>query len=69
MAKKKANKQTVIGLAATGEDLKLIAELRAFYQPTMGVVTNAQVIRMGLRKLAESEGLIDGSARQAEGLR
>lgn len=61
MAKKSKpapQKQTVIGLAATVEDLKLIEELRAIYQPSMGSVTNAQLIRMGLRKLlAEAGGL------------
>lgn len=46
-----------MGFAPTQEDLKLMDELRAHLAPKMGVVTQATVIRMGMRKLAESEGI------------
>ena len=55
--KHKPKKQTTMGFAPTDEDIKLMDELRAKFQPAMGTVTQATVIRMGLRKLAESEGL------------
>jgi len=58
MAKAKPKKQLTIGFAPTQEDLKLMEELRAHLSPKMGVVTQATVIRMGMRKLAESEGLL-----------
>jgi hypothetical protein len=50
-------KQLTTGFAPTPEDVKLIEELRSKYQPSMGTVTNAMILRMGLRKLAEAEGL------------
>ena len=53
----KPRKQTTIGFAATPEDVKLMDELLAKFQPAMGTVTQATVIRMSLRKLAEAEGL------------
>ena len=57
MAKAKPKKQQTMGFAPTQEDLKLMDELRAHLAPKMGVVTQATVIRMGMRKLAESEGI------------
>lgn len=57
MAKAKPKKQQTMGFAPTPEDLKLMDELRAHLAPKMGVVTQATVIRMGMRKLAESEGI------------
>lgn len=57
VTKAKPKKQLTIGFAPTSEDLKLMDELRAKFQPAMGTVTQATVIRMGLRKLAEAEGL------------
>lgn len=50
-------KQQTMGFAPTDEDLKLMDELKAKLEPSMGYVTQASVIRMGLRKLAEAEGL------------
>lgn len=55
--KHKPKKQVTMGFAPTPEDLKLMSELRAKFQPSMGTVTQANVLRMGLRKLAEAEGL------------
>lgn len=55
--KAKPKKQLTIGFAPTPDDLKLMEELKAKFTPSMGVVTQATVIRMGLRKLAEAEGL------------
>lgn len=55
--KSKTETQQVIGLSANSEDLKLIQELQAWYRPKLGPVSNAQLIRMGLIKLAEAEGL------------
>ena len=55
--KNKKNKQITMGFAPTDEDLKLMDELRAKYAPSMGVISQATVLRMGIRKLAESEGL------------
>jgi hypothetical protein len=46
-----------VGFAPTVEDMKLIEELKAKFEPSMGPVAVAQMLRMGLRKLAESEGL------------
>ena len=46
-----------MGFAPTPEDLKLVDELRAKLEPQMGPVAVATMIRMGLRKLAEAEGL------------
>jgi len=37
----------------TEEDLKVIADLKA----KLGIVSESDLFRMGLRKLAESEGL------------
>jgi len=41
----------------TNEDLKLIGELRAHIEPKEGIISNSALVRRGLRKLAESEGL------------
>lgn len=57
MPKNKSKKQQTMGFAPTTEDLKLVAELKIRFQPTMGVPTTATLLRMGLRKLAEAEGL------------
>lgn len=54
---KKAKKQTTTGFAPTPEDQKLMRELRERLEPTMGPVTNASLLRMGLRLLAAKEGL------------
>jgi hypothetical protein len=56
MAKSKAkNGRQTTGFAPTPEDLKLLDELKEKYEPTMGPVTNAMILRMGLRALAEKE--------------
>ena len=57
MAKTKTKKQQTMGFAPTVEDLKLVAELKIRFQPTMGIPSTATLLRMGLRKLAEAEGL------------
>jgi len=54
---KKSKKQKTTGFAPTPEDLKLIADLRSKLEPTMGPVTNASILRMGLRVLAERQGV------------
>lgn len=56
-AKPKLKNQLTMGFGPTPEDLKLVAELKQHLEPKMGPVTIASLIRMGLRKLAESEGL------------
>jgi hypothetical protein len=43
--------------AAQPEDLKLIEGLKAKFEPKMGLVTDAILVRMGLRVLAEQEGV------------
>ena len=58
MAKPSKIKQPLtVGFAPTVEDMKLIEELKTKYEPTLGPVPVAQMLRMGLRKLAEAEGL------------
>lgn len=49
----KKPKQTRKNWRATVEDVKLLGELKA----KLGVVNETDVVRMGLRKLAEHEGL------------
>lgn len=47
-----------MGFAPTEEDLKLMDDLRAKFEPTMGSsATQAAIIRMGLRVLAAKEGV------------
>ena len=55
---KPAKKQaSVTGFSPTPEDIKLIDDLRERFEPTLGKVSNSTLFRMGLRKLAEAEGL------------
>lgn len=42
---------------ALAEDVRIIDELRAKLEARQGPVSDSSLIRMGLRKLAESEGI------------
>jgi hypothetical protein len=55
VAKKLASKLRAV--RTTSEDEKLVMELRTKMEPRQGPVNFTLLVRMGLRKLAEAEGL------------